>query len=222
MISLKLIIYLSIGTIAMLIPVVFQSLWYKIKLWKSIIATILLTITGTIGTYLMFFIENHWIGGTSFFGAVFFVPIPFILYAILLKIKYKELVDICAPAECIMLVIMKIQCLISGCCEGMVISVNSNNSTIRFPSQIVEMINAFVLCIVLLLLSYKKKFRGYIYPMYLILYGMSRFVLNCFREDFYTTDMFIPYGNLWSIISVVIGVTWFICKKQGIFNFNKK
>ena len=58
--------------------------------------------------------------------------------------------------------------------------------------------------------------------MYLILYGMSRFVLNCFREDFYTTDMFIPYGNLWSIISVVIGVTWFICKKRGIFNFNKK
>jgi len=211
MISGKLILYLTIGTLVMLVPIVIQSLWYKIKLWKSIIIAVLLTVSGTVGTYIMYFIENHWWGGTSFFGAVFFVPLAFIGVAYLLKLPYNELIDLCAPAECMMLVIMKVQCLLSGCCKGMILF-----QEVRFPSQAAELVNALVLAGVLLWIAYKGSSKGRIYPIYLILYGATRFILNFFREEFTTTEMIVPFGTIWSVVSVAAGVLWLmLLKKQG-------
>ena len=204
MISVKLLFYLAIGTAAMLIPIMIQSSWYNIKWYKSILIAILLTVAGTIGTYILYYIENGWIGGTSFFGAVFFVPLLFFGVAKMLKMPYGTLMDICAPAECIMLSIMKVQCLISGCCGGRGISFAGN--TFVFPSQIAEMINALIIMIILMAISRKERNRGLIFPYYMVIYGISRFVLNIFRDVWVTTDMIIPYGNIWSIVSIIIGV----------------
>lgn len=221
MLSPKLLFVLFIGTILMLIPIMIQSKWYQIKIWKSIVIAFLLTISGTIGTKIMFYIENHNLEGISFFGAVFFIPIIFLIYAIVIRVKYSDIVDICAPAICVMLVIMKIQCLFGGCCCGVVLHTLSGGKQIRFPSQILEMISALVLCIVLLLFAKKESYRGKIYPCFLVLYGISRFILNCFREEFYTTEMFLPYGNIWSLVAIVLGVTWIILINKQILSRNK-
>ena len=205
MISGKLILYLTIGTAVMLVPIVIQSLWYKIKLWKSIIVAVLLTVSGTVGTYIMYFIENHWWGGTSFFGAVFFVPLAFIGVAYLLKLPYNELLDLCAPAECMMLVIMKVQCLLAGCCQGRLLF-----QGFRFPSQAAELINALALAGILMWIAYKGRGKGRIYPMYLVLYGVTRFILNFFREEFVTTDMIVPFGTIWSVVAVAAGILWLV------------
>ena len=210
MISLTLAVYLGIGTLAMLIPIAVQTKKYKISLWKSIPTAFFLTITGTIGTYLMFFIENHWIGGTSFYGAVFFVPVIFPLLAKLLHESRADLLDICAPAECIMLAIMKVQCTLSGCCGGREITIPGSLEIVRFPSQIAELINALILFAILFWISSKKKRRGSIYPIYMLLYGCTRFVLSIFRESWVTTEMFLPYGNIWSLLSISLSILWLI------------
>ena len=212
MIPLNLLIILIIGTFVMFIPIIIQTIWYKIQLWKSAPVAICLTIIGTIGTYLMFFIENRELGGISFFGAVFLVPILFVLISKLLRIPYKQIIDLCAPAECIMLVIMKYQCLNTGCCGGRILFETASGEIIRFPSQMVELINALILCVVLMILSYKPKYRGSIYPWYLVLYGTSRFILNFFRDVW--GEGTIPYGTIWSIVSVIIGTIWLIILKK--------
>ena len=105
----------------MMIPMFFQARKYEIKLWKIVPIAFVLTIVGTLGTYLWFLLENlHW-GGRSFYGAVFLVPIAFLLVALIVRIPYGQLMDLCAPAECIMLSIMKVQCLMEGCCAGRVL-----------------------------------------------------------------------------------------------------
>ena len=216
MISLTLIRYVSIGTIAMLLPVLLLSWWYRIKWYKSLLITFLLTISGTIGTYVLFYIENGWIGGTSFYGAVFLVPVLFIPVAKLVKLPYGTLMDLCAPAECIMLVIMKVQCVIYGCCGGRELSVAGN--VFRFPSQYAEMINAFVLMIVLMLLSRKRGNRGSIYPWYMAIYGVTRFVLNLLRQNNTPFALGLSAGCFWSVWSVIFGtaglVLWYRKKKQ--------
>lgn len=206
--NLKTILVLSMGTGAMLVLIAILMKRYGIKLWKSVPVSVLLTVTGTIGTYIWFFIEASWFGGRSYYGAVFIVPIAFRYVAKMMKIPYGELMDFCAPAECIMLAIMKYQCFVDGCCGGRVLRTLEDGSTVLFPSQIAELINAFVLMIVLMTMGILKKQHGKIYAWYLILYGVTRFVLNYFRADTTPFLMGLPAGNFWSVVSIAIGFLW--------------
>jgi len=191
----------------MLIPITILTRWYQITLWKSVPTAVLLTVTGTIGTYILYFIENHWIGGTSFYGAVFFVPVLFTLAAKLLRESYSDLLDICAPAECIMLVIMKIQCQISGCCAGREIYLPWNQAYVQFPSQIAELLNGLAIFAILMWLAKRGKNRGNLYYWYMILYGVTRFFLNFLREDQSVFAMGLAAGSFWSVWSVLFGLS---------------
>ena len=171
--NIKTIIALSVGTCAMLTLMLIIGVKYRLKLWKCIPIALILTITGTIGTYIWFFVENSWFGGRSYYGAVFIVPIAFIALAKLMRVSYGDLMDLCAPAECVMLAIMKLQCLIDGCCGGRVLYTTAEGIEVVFPSQIVELANAFLLMLVLMIMAFLPKFRGKIYPWYLVLYGAS-------------------------------------------------
>lgn len=201
---IKLLSYLSIGTAAMLLPVLIQSAWYKIKWYKALLMTVLLTVAGTLGAYLMFFVENRWLGGTSFYGAVFLVPVLFLPLGKLLKLSYGTLMDLCAPAECMMLAIMKIQCLLNGCCDGRMLCLGGME--FQFPSQAVELINALVILVVLMLMGRKTKHKGSLYPWYMLIYGISRFVLNFFREDTGSFLLGMAPGTFWSVCSTVLGL----------------
>lgn len=205
----------------MLLPILLQAKWKRIPLWKCFPLAIFLTIAGTLGTYLLFFIENHWIGGTSFFGAVFLVPLLFVIVAKLLRLQYGVAMDLCAPAECAMLVIMKIQCVISGCCEGRTLYLFGDMNAFVFPSQIAELLNALIIMIVLLWMSRSNRIQNVTYPWYMIIYGCSRFVLNIFRQEWITTDMFLPYGNIWSLVAITVGVLWLLVARKIAIVKNK-
>lgn len=206
--STKFLIFIFIGTLAMLAPMLIMSKWYAIPSWKTVLATLFLTICGVLGTYIWFWLETggRW-SGRSFYGAVFLVPMMFLAVAPILRISYSRLMDLCAPAECIMLVLMKVLCILDGCCGGMLLWTTESGTEVFFPSQIVELINAAVLCVALLWISRKEKQQGLIYPWYLLLYGATRFVLNFFREQ---SNLRLTNGGIWSLIAVVIGGTFIL------------
>lgn len=206
--TLKTILVLSIGTLAMMLLITILMKHYGIACWKGIPVSVLLTVTGTIGTYIWFFLEGSWFGGRSYYGAVFIVPVCFKYAAKYVRIPYGELMDFCAPAECVMLAIMKYQCFVDGCCGGRTINVATYGTGFVFPSQIVELANALILMAVLMCMAFAPKNRGKVYPWYLILYGITRFVLNWFREDTTPLLMGLPAGNLWSVLAVFIGILW--------------
>lgn len=203
---IKLICFLAVGTIAMLVPIVFVSKIHGIKRWKSVIVSVMLTVVGTIGTYFMYYIENQKWGGLSFYGAVFLVPIVFAVISPLLCVSYGKIMDLCAIGECIMLALMKVHCIISGCCVGRELFTTADGDIIRFPSRTAEMIVALVIFIVLLRWSKQTSKRGYLYAWYLVLYGGSRFVLNFGREAWQNWNGTVPVGTIWSICAVMIGV----------------
>ena len=214
----KTILALSAGTGAMLVLIVALMICYKEKLWKSIPVSLLLTITGTLGTYIWFFVELSGWGGRSYYGAVFLVPIAFVFVAKWMRIPYGDLMDYCAPAECVMLAIMKYQCFVDGCCEGIVIQYLEDGSEVLFPSQIVELVNALVVMAVLLAIAFNKKYRGKVYALYLIIYGVTRFVLNWFRNDNLPLLLGLPSGNLWSLLAIFIGFLWLTDRKLAVVN----
>lgn len=210
------ILILAIGTVAMMIPMLILMKRYNLILWKSVPVAVILTITGTISTYIWFWIENLWFGGRSFYGAVFLVPLAFIYVAKWLKLPYLELMDLCAPAECVMLALMKFSCLKDGCCGGRVLCTTAEGIEVVFPSQIVELCNAFLVFLVLMILAWNWKNRGKIFPWYMIIYGATRFVLNWFRAETEAYAFGLPAGNLWSLVAIVTGIMWlrYINKKD--------
>ena len=202
----RLLLFLIVGTFLMSIPMVVIAKKRGILIWKAIVSTVFLTIIGTSGTYLMFIIENGVFGGLSFYGAVFLVPIVFVLVSLLLRISYGEILDLCAVGECIMLALMKVHCMLGGCCKGRFLFMSADGTPVLFPSREVELSVALVIFLILFYLALKKKFFGQLYPLYLLLYGSTRFVLNIFREAWVTKDMILPFGNIWSIVSIVLGL----------------
>ena len=212
----KTILVLSIGTCAMLVLMLLIGIKYRLKLWKCIPISLILTITGTIGTYIWFWIENSWVGGRSYYGAVFIVPIAFVFLAKAMRIPYGDLMDLCAPAECIMLSIMKLQCLVDGCCGGRVLYTTSEGMDVIFPSQIVELANAFLLMLILMIFAFIPRFRGKLYPWYLMLYGVTRFVLNWFRAENTPVIAGMTFGCVWSLIAIFFGILWICDRKLAI------
>lgn len=215
MITPKFLLFLAIGTLAMLCPLLICGTWYKMRLYKCVIVAFLLTVVGSAGTYLLGFIENQYrFGSRSFYGAVFLIPIVFLFVAKLLRITYVQLMDISAPAVCIMLVLMKVLCFMDGCCAGRILFVTASGVAVSFPSQIAEMANALIISVALMLLAYKKPKRGDIFPLYMVIYGATRFILNLFREN--QTDFLFGMapGNVWSMLSIIIGIAWLFIVHQ--------
>lgn len=197
--------------------------FYNESSCKIILLTLLLTVTGTIGTLLMYFVENKYFGGVSFFGAVFLVPIAFLFLARLVKMSYKDVMDFCAVGECTMLALMKLHCIMSGCCLGRVLVEQPEGIVIRFPSRIMEMLVAIILFIIFYNWKKNGRRKGLLYPWYMVLYGCARFGLNISREVWVETDMWMPYGNIWSMVSIAIGCLWLaLVHKSNICLENEK
>lgn len=202
------VISLAVGTIAMAAVMLLPRRWRAgLPMWKTLLSAAVLTVLGVLGAKLMFLIESGFWAGTSFYGAVFFPPLFMVLLALLLRVPPLTLLDLCAPAECVMLAILKMQCAVNGCCVGILLTITADGTYIRFPSQIIELLNALVLMAILLRLIRKGTWQGRIYPIYMLLYGITRFILNLLRD----TKPFLlglPAGNFWSLVAIVIALIW--------------
>ena len=197
-------LFLGIGTVVLILITLYTGKKYGLAVWKRVVLAIAGVAVGVAGTVLMFFVENGRFDGRSFFGAVFFAPLLLIPIGLLLRIKPLDTLDLYAPCESAILVMMKINCYITRCCVGRVIHVTEYGKQIRFPSQICEAVAGLLILVFLLVLIIKNKDKGNVYFWYMFVYGVIRFILNLFRE---TTPFILnlPAGNFWALISLIIG-----------------
>lgn len=203
--DLRTVLLLLAGTAAMAAVMILCRKQYGISLWKALFSAVLLTLIGVLSVKLMFWLENGNFSGLSFFGAVFFIPVFALPVAWLLRIPYADYLDISAPSIAVMLGVMKVGCLISGCCKGKILAEHADGSVVRFPSQIFEMICALLIAAFLISLIQKGILTRKLYPFFMVLYGLTRFLLNLFRE----TEAFwwgMGIGNCWAILSTVLGI----------------
>lgn len=220
--NLELLVVLSIGTVLMCIPISVQMKWYGIQIWKSIIVSIALVLTGLVGSRFWYFVENGTFLGRSFYGAIFLAPVIYFPIAKILKVPYSQTLDFCAPAGCLTLALVKIQCLRDGCCDGIALYLDENHNYVKFPSQIVEMLAFLIIGCIVMTISAKEKNRGKVFPWFLTLYGALRFVLNFFRDGIKPYALGLSAGSFWSLISFVAGGLiltmgkWKVGQKEGV------
>ena len=176
----------------------------KLQIWKIITFSLSIVPIGMFCGKLMRLIEAGTWTGVSFYGALLFAPFPMLAVGSLLKIRWQETLMMCAPAGCVALVFMKIQCRITGCCYGRILRYQDNGRPVRFPSQMVEMFAGIILLFVIMKIIQSEKHRKYVYAWFLLLYGSSRFILNLLRD----TEPFVlglSAGCFWSLIACAAG-----------------
>lgn len=216
----RFIIFLTVGAFAILLCMMIIGIKYRVKLWKCLLVTLAGTIVGTVGTYGMFFVEHSQWGARSYYGAVYLIPIVFVAFAKLIRIPYGDLMDLCAPAMCVMLAFMKYQCWLDGCCSGRVLYYTAEETAVFFPSQIAELINAVIILVMIMILVFSSKMRGKLYPLYMVVYGSTRFVLSIFREQQDPLLAGLTPSYLWSLIAIFVGALWLCNRKIAIVKSN--
>jgi len=163
-------------------------------------------------------------GGLSFLGGFLFAVILAWLYVKKNQLIFWKYADICSPAIAIGLGIGRIGCLLNGCCFGVItdsygikfpaehlppaylqhlkdglISQGSACSLPVVPTQIYSSIYGFAIFLILLRISKPKRYDGFTFLMFLILYSVARFSIEFFR--FYENR--IVLFKIFSITQVV-------------------
>lgn len=187
---------------------------YALTVSCTSIVSLLELILGVFGTLVLFFLENGFWSGTSFFGAVLLLPVFFYPIALIVRENCGVLLDLIAPSGLMMYAVNKLNCYVSRCCNGRRLGFTQDGIPIYFPSQIVELIAVVAIASALIVVERKNIFKERLYPLGLILYGIFRFILNFFREEWVTTEMYVPFGTIWSVLSVLIGITWMYAARK--------
>ena len=147
-------------------------------------------------------------------GAVFFLIIYFIFRK---KFTNHFLEFIAIAPVCITVAhgFGRIGCFLSGCCYGIetdsFLGVQFPHLAHKvLPTNLFEAIFLFVLFGVLLLLTLKNKYR-YNMPIYLIGYGVWRFVIEFFRGD-HRGELItgLSPAQFWSLLLIVGGISLLI------------
>lgn len=167
-------------------------------------------------------------GGLSFLGGFFLAVFLGWLYVKRSKISFWKYADITAPSIAIGIGIGRIGCLLNGCCFGII----SENYGIRFPStnmppvylqqlrdgliasgstftlpviptQIYTSLYGFLIFFILLWMKKYKKYDGYLFWVFVILYSISRFTIEFFR--FYEKKIMV-FDFLTITQAILIGV----------------
>jgi len=143
-----------------------------------------------------------------------FVPFLAMGFAKLMKDDWKRMLDYMSPVFPMTQVVAKISCCFAGCCFGYPMAHGMWNPIFKqylFPVQIVEGVVALIITFIMTHIARRQEYRvtGRMYPIFLILFGGTRFFLEFLRLN---VKMFwgLSMLSLWALLGVVIGAVWLI------------
>lgn len=154
-------------------------------------------------------------GAGNYFGFIFYAPIIFIIICALLRVPPLKQLDLSAPAYAISLVSFKIACFCAGCCNGVEWEhglYNFFNGRIEFPIQLLECLVAIVIFTIIHFYSKKNRKEGTVFPLYLILYCVTRFCTEFLRDDFPKIVGPLTTYHFQCLVGLIVGIAemWFV------------
>jgi phosphatidylglycerol---prolipoprotein diacylglyceryl transferase len=157
-----------------------------------------------------------WHGGLSFHGGLAGAIFATFMFCRKFKLKFYDLADLLVIPAAIALAFGRIANFINGELWGKVTSSNfcidySHSQYIanppqgcRYPSQIYESLKNFFIFAVLMIIRNKKWPKGFLFWLFITLYGFLRFIVNFFRDD-PAIVLGISIGQILSLIMGIVG-----------------
>ena len=137
-----------------------------------------------------------WEGGMVFYGGHLGALLAGLVYCRVQKLNYWELADLLMPSVMLGLVFGRIGCTLAGCCFGkacgpdFALGITFENplglgvkNTPLYPTQVISAINGFLIFLILWLYRKRKRFHGELVAICLVLYAITRSLIEILRED---------------------------------------
>lgn len=174
--------------------------------WLSVLLlSVLHTVLGVLSVKVFALFETGNFSNMSLFGGVFFMPLFYWGVAKLAKQKAADVFDVFTICLVFTLMCARLNCIISGCCLGAHIPIEGLTH-LRFPTRELELLFYVILLSRLWRKVLNRSARGMIYPIYMISYGIFRFVTEMLRFSD-RTDSILHVSHLWALLSLGIGMS---------------
>lgn len=174
--------------------------------WLSVLLlSVLHTVLGVLSVKVFALFETGDFSNMSLFGGVFFMPLFYWGVAKLAKQKTADVFDVFTICLVFTLMCARLNCMISGCCLGAHIPIEGLTH-LRFPTRELELIFYVILLSRLWRKVLNRSARGMIYPIYMISYGIFRFVTETLRVSS-RADSILHISHLWALLSLGIGIS---------------
>ena len=149
-------------------------------------------------------LSNPLNAGMSLFGALFFLPLFYLIGSRLAHRRTALVFDNFSLCVMIALMCVRCNCIASGCCVGKAIS----GTAAHWPTRQTEIVFWAGMLVWFLM----KKKRGYpeglLYPLMMMVYGIFRFFIEFFRDENAVFGGF-HFGHVWAVVSFIIGSTFY-------------
>lgn len=174
--------------------------------WLSVLLlSVLHTVLGVLSVKVFALFETGNFSNMSLFGGVFFMPLFYWGVAKLAKQKAADVFDVFTICLVFTLMCARLNCMISGCCLGAHIPIEGLTH-LRFPTRELELLFYVLLLSRLWRKVLSGSARGMIYPIYMIAYGIFRFVTETLRFSDRTNSI-LHVSHLWALLSLGIGIS---------------
>lgn len=150
------------------------------------------------------------------------------IYCKIKKIDFMEYFDLTAPSIALAQGFGRIGCFLAGCCYGKETnwslgivfkdSLYAPNGVRLIPTQFFSSVGDFLISIVLLLYAKRKKDKGEIAGLYLILYSVGRFFIETLRNDPRGYIGSLSTSQIIAIFTLIIGLYFYNFSKLNIKN----
>ncbi len=169
-----------------------------------------------------------WEGGLVFYGGFIGALITAFFFIRLYKMPFWKIADILSITVAIGHSIGRIGCFFAGCCYGKQCDlpwavVFNNPDTLAnpmgvplHPTQLYSATSNFMVGIFLLIIRRKMQFDGQLFWIYILLYGIIRFIVEIFRGDFRGEFVFgiLSVSQTIGSILAVLAVSMLVFLKQ--------
>lgn len=141
------------------------------------------------------------------------------LYLRIKKQKFLDYFDIVMPSVALAQGFGRLGCFFAGCCYGretdgpfhivFTHSAYAPNNVPLVPTQLMSSAGDFLNCLVLILYAGRNPQKGRVGSLYLILYGIGRFVIEFFRGDPRGSVGILSTSQTISLVIVAAGIVLF-------------
>lgn len=187
----------------------------KLRIGKTAAAVtaLLHTLIGVVCVKAFAFLEGS-AGGMSLYGSIFFMPVLYFAGAKLLRRSVADVFDCFTLCIVFTLLCARVNCLISGCCLGRLIP---GSESLRWPTRQLEVIFYLTLLFVLYRKNKKEEFRGRSYPLFMMSYGVFRFIVEWFRESEHIYG-YLHISHIWSLVAIAIGAAFYFVFLKKLYS----
>ena len=165
------------------------------------------------GDFPPFLANDIYFTHANYFCALFFGPIVVIGAQLIVGMDFRRGTDLLTPFFALDMGLGKIACFCAGCCYGVEWTngmFNYNTGRIEFPVQLLEVFVGVLLSAILFFYLTKRKGTGRAYPLYMILYGSTRFFTEFLRGDHIANWMGMKPYQVLCLCAVIIGACWLV------------